>query len=331
MAASISARKPYPSFDPARVRLRPLAERCHDLDISCILPLRPPVEPPLEQAQLALQAVAQRMRHARDAQASTVFLCGAHVLRAGVQRYLFDMMERGFIQAIAVNGAAMIHDYELALMGATTESVARYIQDGQFGMWQETSAINTIINDGYAQGLGLGESLGRGIAEGDFPHRDISLFATGWRLGIPVTVHVGIGYDIIHPHPNFDGAATGAASHRDFLIFANILEKLEHGCVCTFGSAVMAPEVFLKALSMVRNVAAQDGRCVQHFASLVCDLHGLPENTSHEAEKMTALYYFRPWKTLLARTVAQGGESYYVQARHEQSIPALWHALGEDA
>lgn len=275
--------------------------------------------------------MAACMRKAREAQASTVFLCGAHVLRAGVQRYLFDMMERGFIQAIAVNGAAMIHDYELALIGATTESVARYIQDGQFGMWQETGAINTIINHGYAQGLGLGESLGRAIVEGDFPHKDMSLFATGWRLGIPVTVHVGIGYDIIHPHPNFDGAATGAASHRDFLIFVKALEKLEHGCVCTFGSAVMAPEVFLKALSMVRNVAAQDGRCVQHFASLVCDLHDLPENTSHEAEKMTALYYFRPWKTLLARTVAQGGESYYVQARHEQSIPALWHALGKDA
>lgn len=320
-----SPRTPYPIFDASRVRLRPLVERQHDLDISCILPLRRPLARPVPE----LQAVAQHMREAQARGASTVFLCGAHVLRAGVQLYLFDMMERGYIQALAVNGAAMIHDYELALIGATTESVARYIQDGQFGMWQETGKINAIANAGRAEGLGLGESLGRAIFEGDFPHKDRSLFATGWRMGIPVTVHVGMGYDIIHPHPNFDGAATGAASHRDFLIFAKVLEKLEGGCVCTFGSAVMGPEVFLKALSMVRNVAAQEGRRVQNFASLVCDLHELPQDTNHEAEKSTALYYFRPWKTLLARTVAQGGQSYYVQARHEYSIPALWQSLAE--
>lgn len=323
MCPSPFSRQPYPVFDTTRVALRPLKERQHDLDLSCILPLRSLVAP----ASSELCGMAQRMRRARAAGASTVFLCGAHVLRAGVQRYIFDMMERGFIQAIAVNGAAMIHDYELALIGATTESVARYIQDGQFGMWQETGKINDIIKTGHAEGLGLGESLGRAIAEGNFPHKDISLFATGWTLGIPITVHVGVGYDIIHSHPNFDGAATGAASYRDFLIFAKVLEKLEGGCVCTFGSAVMAPEVFLKALSMVRNVAAQEGRNVQNFDSLVCDLQVLPRNTCHEAEKSTALYYFRPWKTLLARTVAQGGQSYYVQARHEHSIPALWHAL----
>lgn len=319
-------RQAYSIFDTSRIRLRPLAERQHDLDLSCIVPLRVPVLP--ESPELC--RMAQHMRRAKTAAASTVFLCGAHVLRAGVQRYLFDMMERGYIQAIAVNGAAMIHDYELALIGATTESVAYYIQSGQFGMWQETGKINDIITAGHAEGIGLGESLGRAIAEGDFPYKDISLFATGWKLGIPITVHVGVGYDIIHPHPNFDGAATGAASHRDFLIFAKVLEKLEGGCVCTFGSAVMAPEVFLKALSMVRNVAEQEGRLVRNFASLVCDLHVLPQNTNHEAEKNTALYYFRPWKTLLARTLAQGGHSYYVQARHEHSIPTLWHALARE-
>lgn len=318
-----TSRMSYSTFDASRVRLRPLTERQHDLDISCILPLDSPLVCPLSE----LQVVAQHMRQARARGASTVFLCGAHVLRAGVQRYLFDMMVRGYIQAIAVNGAAMIHDYELALIGSTTESVARYIQDGQFGMWQETGRINDIIKAGQAEGLGLGESLGRVIAEGDFPHKDSSLFATGWRLGIPITVHVGMGYDIIHAHPNFDAAATGAGSYRDFLIFAKLLEQLEGGCVCTFGSAVMAPEVFLKALSMVRNVAAQEGRTVQNFTSLVCDLQELPKDTSREIEKSAALYYFRPWKTLLARTVAQGGQSYYVQARHEHSIPALWQAL----
>lgn len=314
----------YPIFDSSRVRLRPLAERDNDLGGNFVLPLRPPLAPVAPH----LRTIAAAMRTAQSRRASTVFLCGAHVLRAGVQRYLFDMMERGFIQGIAVNGAAMIHDFELALMGATTESVARYIQDGQFGMWQETGKINDIINAGHKKGQGLGESLGQALYEGDFPHKNLSIFAMGWKLGIPITVHVGIGYDIIHPHPNFDGAATGAASQRDFLIFAKLLENLEGGCVCTFGSAVMAPEVFLKALSMVRNVAAQEGRNIQHFTSLVCDLHDLPRTTSHEADKTNALYYFRPWKTLLSRTVAQGGESYYVQGRHEHTLPGLWNALG---
>lgn len=326
MCASFSGgRRPYAALDVSAIRLRPLAERQHDLDVSCILPL----STPQNRASASLLAVARAMRSARYRGASTVFLCGAHVLRAGVQRYIFDLMERGFIQGIAVNGAAMIHDFEFALIGATTESVARYIQDGQFGMWRETGNINDIIAAGAAEGLGLGESLGRAIHEGDFPHKDVSLFATGWKLGIPITVHVSLGYDIIHAHPNWDGASTGAASQRDFLIFAQLLRALEGGCACTFGSAVMAPEVFLKALSMVRNLAAQEGTTVQNFTSLVCDLLNLPQATQHEAEKQSALYYFRPWKTLLARTVAQGGKSYYVQGRHEHTIPALWQALGE--
>ena len=150
--------------------------------------------------------------------------------------------------AYAMNGSVMIHDFEFALIGATTESVARYIKEGQFGLWHETGRINDIINQGYKKGMGMGEIVGEAILNGDFPHKNISLLAAGYRLKMPVTVHVGIGYDIIHEHPNCDGAATGESSYRDFLSFAKVVQNLEGGVVMNFGSAVMAPEVYFKAV-----------------------------------------------------------------------------------
>lgn len=314
-------------FDTSRLRLLPVAERSHDLNFA--LPCCPAKSAPTPSASVrpALAAVAGRLASARRSGSARVLMMGAHVLRSGVQPYLIDMLRRGFISQIAVNGACLIHDFELALLGATTESVARYIKDGQFGLWTETGRINDIVARGNAQGLGLGESLGREIADGGYPHKDLSLVAAAYELGVPVTAHISIGQDIIHQHPNFDGAAFGAASQRDFLIYAAGLERLEGGVVMNFGSAVMAPEVYLKALAMVRNVAAQEGREVRHFTSLVCDLHDLPEDTRAEAPRGSAAYYFRPWKTMLARTVADGGESFYCRARHDESVPELWTAL----
>lgn len=254
-------------------------------------------------------------------------MLGAHVLRAGVQRYLIDLMERGFITCMAFNGAGVIHDFEFALIGATTESVARYVKDGRFGLWQETGRINEIVSQAAREGLGLGEAVGRAIEEERFPHRDISLFAAGYRLGIPMTVHVGIGYDIVHEHPNCDGAAYGLASYTDFLRFVATLESLERGVVMNFGSAVMAPEVYLKALAMVRNVARQEDRRIAQFATLVCDLKPLGADHRNEASREDPGYYFRPWKTMLVRTVADGGESYYVQGHHRDTVPQLWTAI----
>lgn len=323
----------YPEFDRSRVRLRPLAERDNDLRPGFVLPLE---EQPCagldETARQRLDAVAGAMRAARERGANILFMLGGHVLRGGVQRHLFDLMERGFVQGVAVNGSVAIHDFETALQNATTESVARYISEGQFGLWEETGRINDIVRKGAAEGLGFGEALGRELAEGNYPYRDLSLFATAWRLGIPVTVHVGVGYDIIHPHPNCDGAALGRASYRDFLIFARLVVGLEGGVLADFGSAVMAPEVFLKALSLVRNVARQEGREISHFTTLVCDLLDIPDGSMpggpmKEAPKSDPRYYFRPWKTLLARTVADGGQSFYVRGRHAETIPWLWKAL----
>jgi hypothetical protein len=318
---------PHRLFDVNRLRLHSLSERAHDLDFTptgCPAQSQPA---PAARVRPALEAGAERLAAARQTGAAGVLMMGAHVLRSGVQRYLKDMLRQGFVVHVAVNGACLIHDYELALIGATTESVARYIKDGRFGLWTETGGINDIAARGAAEGLGLGEALGREIARGDFPHKELSVVAAAWELGIPLTAHVSIGQDIVHQHPNFDGAAFGAASYRDFLIYAHTLERLEGGVVMNFGSAVMAPEVYLKALAMVRNVAAQEGRSISRFATLVCDLHDLPADFAAEAPKDSAAYYFRPWKTMLVRTVADGGESFYCRARHNQSIPELWTAL----
>jgi len=272
----------------------------------------------------AFSACGAAMRAAAKNGAARVLMCGAHVLRKGCQRYIIDLMERGLLSCLAVNGACAIHDYEFARIGASTESVAAYVKNGQFGLWRETGVLNDAIRQGAAEGLGAGEAVGRHIAEGGFPHAELSVFAAAYRLRVPVTVHVGIGYDILCEHPNYDGAAWGQTSYTDFLILARMFLSLEDGLVMNFGSAVMAPEVYLKALAMARNVAEQQGRRIARFAALVCDLHELPASVREEAPKDSAAYYFRPWKTMLSRTVADGGSSWYVCGDHARTLPALW-------
>jgi len=314
---------PFPMFDRSRLRIQPLANRKHDLTLAHILPLDAALLP-FDHA--AIPILGQRLADAKRTGAARILLMGAHVLRAGVSRYLIDLMERGLINHIAMNGAGPIHDWEFALIGATTESVARYVSSGEFGLWHETGRINDAIRAGAAAGLGLGEAVGRAILDGDFPHKDVSVLAAGVRLGVPVTVHVGVGYDIIHEHPNCDGSALGLASYRDFLIFAETVTTLEDGVALNFGSAVMGPEVYLKALAMARNVAYQEGRHIRRFTTAVFDLIPIEGDTRTEAPKSDPRYYYRPWKTILARTVADGGESFYVQGDHRMTVPNVWHA-----
>jgi hypothetical protein len=245
------------------------------------------------------------------------------VLRAGVNRHIIDLMERGLISHIAMNGAGLIHDYELARIGATTESVARYIRTGEFGLWRETGELNEWIREAAELELGLGENAGRRLLASDYPHRDLSVYAAAYHLGVPITVHVGIGYDILHEHPNCDGSALGASSYRDFLIFTRTVEALEGGVMLSFGSAIMAPEVYLKALAMSRNVAHQEGRVIRDFATAVFDLVPIRGDIHRELEKSDPGYYFRPHKTILARTVADGGASFYVCGSHRATFPAL--------
>ncbi|MFO0881496.1 MAG: hypothetical protein U0840_29705 [Gemmataceae bacterium] len=310
---------PFPVFDRSRLRIQPLANRVHDLDLNVVLPL----DAPAEFDHPTLKLLGQRLVEARAAGRTRMLIMGAHVIRAGVARHLIDLMERGLINHIALNGAGPIHDWEFALIGATTESVARYIASGEFGLWHETGRMNEVINRGASSGLGLGECLGQEILEGAFPNRDISVLAAGVRLGIPVTVHVGIGQDILHEHPSCNGAAFGATSYRDFLIFTQSVTQLEGGVMLNMGSAVMGPEVYLKALAMARNVAHQQGKFIRKFTTAVFDLIPLEGDTRQQAPKSDPRYYYRPWKTILVRTVADGGESFYIQGDHRQTLPAL--------
>ena len=316
----------YETFDRTRLLIKPLDDRVHDMNLDYLLSLEGPA-PDFSHPQLI--EVARRIAAAKEKGAARILMMGAHVIKAGASRYIIDLLERGYLTHIAMNGAGVIHDYELARVGATTESVARYIRSGEFGLWRETGELNDVIREAADLSLGLGENVGRRIETGAFPHKRVSIFATAYRLSIPATVHVGIGYDIIHEHPNCDGAALGAASYRDFLIFARSLERLEGGIMLDIGSAIMGPEVYLKALSMARNVAHPQGRTIKHFTTAVFDLVPIQGDIHHELPKSDPGYYFRPHKTILVRTVADGGESFYFCGDHRATVPALRRTLLE--
>ncbi|MFN0055109.1 MAG: hypothetical protein ACKV0T_23290 [Planctomycetales bacterium] len=314
---------PYPEFDRSRLVIKPLAERVHDVPLSYQLSLDAPTG---EVASPVMAELGAELVRARERRAAIIFMAGGHVIRAGVARHLTDLMERGLLTHLALNGSGPIHDFELALIGATCESVPKYVRSGEFGLWRETGRMNEIIAAGYAAGLGYGEALGKAIWEGDFPNKNLSVLAQAYRLRIPVTVHIGVGYDILHEHPNCDGAALGGASYRDFLVYCRSIEALEGGVMYNFGTAVMGPEVYLKALAMARNVAHQDGRRIANFTTAVFDLLSLEGDPQAEQPKSHPQYYYRPWKTILVRTVADGGRSHYVQCEHRRSIPQLREA-----
>ena len=313
----------YEQFDRSRLLIKPLAERQHDLHLDRWLSLGDPT-PPFEQTDLA--TVAARLTTAKSAGAARILMMGAHVLRAGVNRHIIDLVERGFVDHIAMNGAGAIHDYEVARFGATTESVDRYIRSGEFGLWRETGELNDWIRQAAAESLGLGENVGRRIDASDYAHRELSVFAAAYRSGIPVTVHAGIGYDIIHEHPNCDGAALGAASYRDFLIFARAVERLESGVMLNFGSAIMGPQVFEKALSCVNNLRLQQSRpIVSGHEIFVVDLQdgGNWDWTKGEPPKENPAYYLRFCKSFSR----MGGKMHYLQVDNVAFVHNLLHQL----
>ncbi|MCL2625089.1 MAG: hypothetical protein FWD31_15615, partial [Planctomycetaceae bacterium] len=200
---------PFNTFDRSRLQLKPLSERVHDLDLSVMIA----PDAPATLAHPSLDVLADRIRQSRCCPAgvpggSTVlWMLGAHVLRAGCAPVLVQLLEEGYVTHIALNGAGGIHDFEFALIGATTESVARYIREGQFGLWHETGKLNDAAREAARDGIGFGEAVGRMIDRENFPHKQYSLLWNAYRLQVPVTLHVGIGCDIIHEHPNCDGAA----------------------------------------------------------------------------------------------------------------------------
>jgi hypothetical protein len=315
----------YALFDRSALNLRGLAERGHDLHWPNCRHLDQPVE---VFAAPGFEHVIGAVKEARRNGRPVILFIGGHPIKLGLSRYLVDLIERRIVTHLATNGAGLIHDFELALVGGTSEDVAKWIKVGQFGLWRETGRLNEIIRQAADRGEGLGEALGRVIVEETLPHRDLSLAAAGWRMGIPVTSHVTVGGDIIHSLPNCDGAALGHATYADFLIFARSIQGLEGGVFLNIGSAVTGPEVYLKALSMARNVGRQRGEEICRFTTAVFDLVALPENwRDAKPTKDEPVYYYRPWKTILVRTVQDGGQSYFFCGDHRRTIPTLWQAL----
>jgi len=231
-------------------------------------------------------------------------MLGGHVIKTGVQRPFLALVDRGAFTALALNGAAAIHDFEIAMWGNTSEPVEETLGSGRFGMVEETPALmNRAVNEGVGKGLGMGEALGRFLLDARAPHANLSLLARAAELSLPLTVHVAIGTDTLHQHASFDGSSTGLATHRDFRILAAAMRELEGGVVLNFGSAVMMPEVFLKALSLVRNLGHEAG--------------------SFTAANFDQIRHYRPEKNILERPLQGGGEGFSFVGPHELWIPLL--------
>ena len=310
------------------MEIRPLAEREHKMGVDDIYQLDSEV-PPYENEYL--YPIVAAILEAYHKQKPIIWMMGAHVMRRGNSRFIIDLMEKGMLTHLATNGAVAIHDFEIALIGSTLEDVERYIWDGKFGNWEETGKyLNEAIIRGYHDKIGYGESVGRLIQTGEekiqFMHRELSIFAAAYRLNIPITVHKGIGYDIIDQHPSADYAAMGYTTGQDFLRFVHTVSKLEGGVFLNLGSAVMGPEVYLKSLSMARNVAHQRNEEIRNFLTANFDLIDF-RDFRDEGSPKEAHYYHRPKKTILVRTIKDGGESYHVSGDFDRTIPKLYNLL----
>jgi hypothetical protein len=256
------------------------------------------------------KAVVRAIAGAKRAQAGVVWGLGAHVIKTGLGPVLVDLMERGFVSAIATNGAAVIHDFEIALVGATSEDVDEALGPGRFGMADETGRLlNGAITEGVGAGLGIGQAVTRFLASAEPQFARISVLAAAARLGIPVTVHVAIGTDIIHMHPAASGAALGEGSLRDFRYFVSNVARLERGVFLNCGSAVILPEVFLKAVALARN----RGIALAELTTVNLDFVRL----------------YRPQTNVVARPTAGTGRGYSLVGHHEIMIPMLAAAVVE--
>lgn len=256
-----------------------------------------------------IKNVVSAIRRAKERRKPIIWFMGAHVIKVGLSPMIVDLMKRGFVSAIGLNGAGAIHDVEIAMIGGTSEDAGANIRDGTFGMAKETSDfINTTVNAGVLEGLGFGEAVGRAIVAEKLPHRNVSLLAAAARLKIPATVHIAIGTDIVHVHPSFDGACAGEASHRDFRIMANVISNIGNGGVMlNVGSSVILPLIVEKSLSVARNL----GRNVKGFTGVNLDF----------------IQHYRANLNPVKRANELGGRGISITGHHELTVPLIYWAL----
>ncbi|MBS3114048.1 hypothetical protein J4448_03020 [Candidatus Woesearchaeota archaeon] len=233
-----------------------------------------------------------------------ILMIGAHVMKVGMSLLIIDLMKKGIIKHIAMNGAGPIHDFELALIGETSEYVEQTIEDGTFGMIEETGGIlNGAINEGAKNNFGMGFAIGKKINDLNLPNKEYSILWNAYKLNMPATVHVAIGTDIIHQHPSCDGAAIGKTSYHDFKVFAESVSKLEDGVILNLGCAVILPEIFLKALTIARNL----GFKVENITAANLDM----------------IDHYRPRENVVKRPTSLGGKGFIIIEKHEKTIPTL--------
>lgn len=307
---------PYEEFDLRDLRTYPLASRRSkartedfsrptkpDASVGALVDALPDILAASDFKAVA-RAVAQAVRDGRG----VMWGLGAHVVKVGLGPVLIDLMERGCVSAIATNGAAVIHDFEVALSGATSEDVDAALGPGEFGLAEETGRLlNTAINDGVSDGLGIGQSVAQLLTRLQPPFATASVLAAAARLGVPVTVHVALGTDIIHMHPSASGAAIGEGSLRDFRYFVSNVGRLERGVYLNCGSAVILPEVFLKAVALVRN----RGTSLDGLTTVNLDF----------------IRGYRPTTNVVQRPTAGVGNGYSLVGHHELMIPWLAAAI----
>lgn len=256
------------------------------------------------------QEIVDRWVGAATAGKTVILAMGAHPIKVGLSPIIIDLLKRGIVSAVAMNGAGIIHDAELAMMGHTSEDVAAELGAGTFGMAEETGRLlNGAIAEGAEKDEGLGRAVGAMLHQRGFANNFLSILVTAYELDVPVTVHVALGTDIIHVHPSVDGAAVGKTSHLDFRIFARLVSTLEGGVFINLGSAVIMPEVFLKALSLARNL----GHRVKEFTTVNMDF----------------MRHYRPMTNVVNRPTLEGGKGYHLVGHHEIMFPMLAAAVIE--
>ena len=306
----------FPPLDFSKIRTFPVAERMNKVELDAFGTPHSPKSSfqsffdslPSFLAVNDLRNVVNAIVRAVKNQRPILLMMGAHVIKVGMNPILINAMRKGIISAMAFNGAGAIHDFELCYQGETSEDVQKGLNEGMFGMAEETGRLmNTALIQGSSAGLGTGQSLAN--ATSNFPNRHLSLLATAADLQIPLTVHIAVGTDIIHQHPACSGAALGETSYRDFQTFAAVCAQLEGGVVLNVGSAVIMPEVFLKALTVARNL----GNTVEKFTTATFDM------TRH----------YRPSENVQRRPTALGGNGYYIVGHHEINLPLLFAAVIE--
>ncbi len=265
---------------------------------------------PDQLAGAELRAVVRAWARAWQSERTVLFGFGAHLVKVGLAPIVIDLMERGAINALMMNGAGCVHDLELSMLGQTSEDVAAGLEDGSFGMAGETAArLNDAIARGHRDGLGMGEAIGADILASQDRHRDRSVLAAAARLGIPLTVHVAVGTDIHHMHEGADGAALGATSYRDFERLTRVVAGLSRGVFFNVGSAVILPEVFLKALALARNL----GHAVRDVTTVNLDF----------------IRHYRPETNVVDRPTRGSGRGHSLVGHHELMLPLLAAAVGE--